>query len=840
MRCPVKRYVFDLSHDRALRESIAGGKGAKLARLLRKGFRVPPGFIISTDLLNRLVGEGGVPRHHGRNSENKRAVSGDNLRDSVLRTEFPPEVSREIGLAFRRLGGPVAVRSSLVGEDGSAASFAGQLDSFLDVGTEASLLDAIRKCYASLFSDRFEHYLVNRAGGGNVGGPYGISMAILVQRMIDGRPAGIAFSADPDTGRFCIIIEAVAGPCDALAGGRARPDRYVMDSQGMLAEMRPADDGTALLDRRQILELGTIVRGVSREMMMPQDVEWVLDRDGFCVLQSRPITSLAGKHLYSRRLAADMAPGLIKPLYFTTNIRDMARNVFGRVFTEALGPRDIDYTRLVSLIRSRVFADITLFAELFGHLGLPINLFEVMARDDAAIHKRPRFNRRLLRHIGRIAALVLRYGWIRKQAEAFLTRHQDRLDMYRSADWSGRPPATLLKEVIRLRAFHGETQWYMWLTAINMTARNKMLSKFVSRRSPDTDAVSLLAGFTGLKSLEPNLEIQEIAGRLRAIDPESIPLLQTGDDGAVRARLNALPGGRDLIDRFDDFMARYGHLSASGTDFTVSPWAEHPEMIWRNIARMVAESQNAEAPDARSDRERARKAVMRNSNLLQRTYFNRLLKGTITYLRLRERISFIMSEDAYQMRRLYLAIGKTLQARGDLESPEDLFFLEFDELEELVDKKLDSAIARERIKARSTGMEEDAQVELDDVICGEGEDLTSPAPPAEVTHLEGIAGSAGIIRGYARIVCDPMHAPGDFKKHDVLVVPFMDVGWTPLFSVVGGIVAETGGQLSHSAIVAREYGLPAVVGVRGATNILQDGQPVTVDGGRGRIYLGHV
>jgi pyruvate,water dikinase len=442
--------------------------------------------------------------------------------------------------------------------------------------------------------------------------------------------------------------------------------------------------------------------------------------------------------------------------------------------------------------------------------------------------------------MGRIALLIIRYGWIARRAERFIAIHEERMKRYRETDWTGGRPSALMAEIKGLRALHGETQWYMWLTAVSMTARKRMLSKFVKRHAPGTEPVSLLAGYGGLKSLEPNRELGRIATDMMSIDAGLAAVLEDGDDATMRARLEGTPGGKDVIDAFDRFMFRYGHLSTSGTDFTVSPWAENPDVIWRSIGKMAIEPEKEGVRDVSAEREKARSEVTGRLNWLRRIYFDRLLAGTVTYLKLRERASFLMSEDAYQMRRLYLALGEDLVASGDLVKPDDIFFLEFAELEELLAKALDSAIARERIKAREAMMEIDARIDLDDVICGEGEFLTPLSPPEGLTHLDGITGSAGVARGYARIVRDPSRAGSDLSKEHVLVVPFMDIGWTPLFSAIGGIVAETGGQLSHSAIVAREYGLPAVVSVKGATRILKDGHPVTVDGNRGRVYLGHV
>jgi len=225
---------------------------------------------------------------------------------------------------------------------------------------------------------------------------------------------------------------------------------------------------------------------------------------------------------------------------------------------------------------------------------------------------------------------------------------------------------------------------------------------------------------------------------------------------------------------------------------------------------------------------------------MHRMLFDRLLASTITYIDLRERTSLFMSEDSYQMRRIFLALADHLVARGDLDQHDDIFCLTYDELRGLVEGKLEANTIRVLVTTRKTEMEADAQVELPDTICGDHVP-THPSLPIEgQEYLVGISGSSGRAQGYARIVLEPAEAPITLTRSDILVVPFTDVGWTPLFSGIGGIVAETGGQLSHTSIVAREYGLPAVVSVKKATHLIRDGQPITVDGDTGRVYLKHI
>jgi pyruvate,water dikinase len=222
---------------------------------------------------------------------------------------------------------------------------------------------------------------------------------------------------------------------------------------------------------------------------------------------------------------------------------------------------------------------------------------------------------------------------------------------------------------------------------------------------------------------------------------------------------------------------------------------------------------------------------------VHRFAFDRLLHTTTIYMHLRERSSFLISEESFELRRIFLALGDLLVSRQELGHREDVFCLWLDELRQLATGQIEGSVANERIASRRAEMQADGLLDLPDTICGD----TVVAYPLEALEsqqqLPGISGSSGWAEGQACIVLDPVMAPSRLSERDILVVPFSDVSWTPLFAGIGGIVAETGGQLSHSAIVAREYGLPAVVNVRNATRLIQDGQTIIVDGSRGQVYL---
>jgi phosphohistidine swiveling domain-containing protein len=842
----MKPITIDLYSRSACKIRNAGGKAAILARLHRKGFTVPPGFVITPVLFERLLHAIRWNPAAARDASIPGCCISTRLRQAMTSAEIPRDAADALQSAFLELGGSAAVRSSLIDEDGTHASFAGQLDTVLRVETEKDLIAAVKRCYASILNERFESYLRERFGLRLEEWIEDGAMAVLVQRMVEATVGGVMFSADPVCGRPNTVIEAVRGGCETAAGGTASPDRYVIDHGGAIRESSASVGAFPLLNDGQLGELARISHDLQDEMGAPQDIEWAWDGTMFYILQCRPITSLSGKNIYSNRLVSDMTPGLIKPLLWSTNVVDMTHNVFGRLFSGLLGRSDIDHESIIALIHSRVYVNATFTASLFDRLGLPCNFFEMMTRNERALHPPPKPDPRRLFTWIRMAFFAARHVNYRRPVKAFIDRHETRLDDFRQADWTGAGEGELLERINRLRRYHGETQWFMWISAMNMVVRTKILCALVSRDVPEIDPNNLLLGLRGLKSIEPNEKMRSMARSASGIRPDLTDLLSNSSDHEIRERLAATDEGRLLVRQFDGFMERYGFLSVNGTDFTISPWKENPDLIWNAVALLINRADDGRGAEAGVIRERAVKQVRDSLPQVKRLLFDRLYRSTVKYVLLRERITFFMSENAYQMRRIYLALSDSLVSRGALEAKNDIFFLTMEELEGMITSGRPDPSIVERVTGRKETLERDTLIEPGDTICCETPESCAPlaatrdeAPETCGTpeYLEGIRGSPGIARGRARIVRDPADVRRALSKDDILVVPFTDVGWTPLFPRIGGIVAETGGQLSHSAIIAREYGLPAVVDIQRATHIIRDGQPITVDGNRGRVYL---
>jgi hypothetical protein len=335
-------------------------------------------------------------------------------------------------------------------------------------------------------------------------------MAILVQEMVPARAAGVAFSHDPITGRSTVVLEAVPRLGHELVQGRAAPDRFVVDPRGVLLLEERMGLGEEDLPTEVVLTVASMARLAADRFGLPQDVEWAWDGANVFLLQSRPITSLAGKSVYSRKLVGDMTPGPIKHLVWSTNTLGMVEGVFGEVFTCLIGKNDYDFKRILKRIRSRAYVDTTFVGELLADVGLPRNLFEAIAREER-VSRRVRLNPKLLSRAPGILAFVWKYARMEGELDAVLQRHGKELDRFRKADWSGEPASQLLARAEELLALHRHLQRCIMFGSMNLAIRTRLLKRYVARQAPDVDASQLLLGLRGLKSLEPNRALQVVA-----------------------------------------------------------------------------------------------------------------------------------------------------------------------------------------------------------------------------------------------------------------------------------------------------------------------------------------
>ncbi|WP_114854373.1 PEP/pyruvate-binding domain-containing protein [Brachybacterium sp. YJGR34] len=794
--------------DPADLESI-GGKAAGLAMLIAAGERVPAGFCLTTEAYDA----GRIPRE-------------------------------EVAAAYAALGDevPVAVRSSATAEDLPGASFAGQQDTLLDVVGLEDLLAAIETCWASIDSERALAY---RAAHGIDGS----RMAVVVQTMIAPQAAGVLFTANPLTGtRGEMVVDAVTGSGAAVVDGSVDADHYV------LGETIPSR-AEGCLDTAQLAELRSVGLRIQEHFGSPQDIEWAYDTAGtLWLLQSRSITSLfpapesqdGELRVY---MEAGHMQGMLRPM------TPMGASVMLRItrqWLDLFGARTLDVTALLRFVGGRMYLDLTPFAR---SPRVRRDLLEMMAtygpRVVPAIEKAvrdPRLTSQRLRiPLGAVARMVAHnVPPIARGAVAALRRPDaERREVLASAgavrEACEAPTAasTVAEHLDDAERVHLEVLAGPMIRALNplwvAMGCQGLAVGLLRGIATESEVSEVVRGAPHNVTTEMDLELWRIADG--AAEHREL-LTETPVPQLVQMlREGTLP---DI--GLERFLADYGHRGAAEIDVGVPRWGEDPAPVFDALANYLRLTDPSQAPEARF-RRAAEEGEAAITELVERVRARRaplaplvgvLLRRTRQLIGLREFPKFLWLFALGQARRRLLAAGALLVAQGQLEDAEDIMFLEVDEVRAAADEGTD---LRELVaQRRATHDREMRRRHVPVVLLSDGTDVEATLPALEDSGgLRGVGAAPGRATGRARVITDPRGARID--PGEILVAPTTDPGWTPLFLTAAGLVTETGAAMAHGPTVAREYGIPAVICVKGATTQIRTGQLISIDGASGMVVI---
>jgi phosphohistidine swiveling domain-containing protein len=816
----------------------AGGKGANLGELRRAHFPVPDGFVITTAAYALAAEAAGVTGETPATARVRLAAS-----------PMPAGIADAVREAYRELGAPaVAVRSSATAEDLPNASFAGQQDTILDVAGDDAVLDAVRKCWASLWNDRAVAYRQTHDVPAR-----GLRLAVVVQRMIDAESAGVLFTADPITGRRRrAAIEAVRGLGEQLVSGAVNPDHFTVDARSGAVLERRGD----ILSDTQLRDLAAMGMQIEDHFGRPQDIEWAIDKDGkLWIVQSRDITTLypipptAPQNGDDLRVyfSANVAQGVFDPF---TPMGLQTFRLLSSGFAAAIGRpvRDpAEGAPMYAESAMRVFIDLTtVLRDPFGR-ELPGRVMSAMEFRSKAIFARlledPRLrprgskSRSRFRTIG--AALhtgapqnalraMLRPDATRKRLLAELDRavadvripetSAERLDAYE--DLILRFPPRFFPRMVGM--------------VVPGFASYALAGRVLGDRARPGELQTVLRGLPHNPTTEMDLALWDIARAARD-DPESREALSARSPAELSAqyRTGTLPV---LLQReMRGFLQRYGHRAIAEIDLGLKRWSEDPAHLLGAIANYLRLGDEATAPDVQFERG-AREAEAMVNTLASRMHgpkrvILRFLLGRVRLLSgLREQPKFQIMRVFALGHAMVAPVGAELAERGLLVTAEDVFFLTLPELRRAIaGEDLRETVAERREAYRR----EQGRRHIPRVLLSDGTDAEAELPAATDGAIRGTPASPGIAHGIARVIRSPVGAR--LEPGEVLVAPSTDPGWTPLFLTAGALVMEMGGMMSHGAVVAREYGIPAVVGVPDATGRIATGERVTVDGSAGTV-----
>jgi pyruvate,water dikinase len=867
--------------------ALLGGKGANLAALRAAGLPVPGGFCVTTEAFRQFADSSAdmarlwtALAEIGPEQVEEAQSLAAQVRVCLAAAPLPRTVRAAVVSAWRAQGATraFAVSSSATSEDGPGASFAGQGESFLNVCGYQALLGAIRSCWLSLFSDRAVVYRLH-----NHFDYRDAAMAVVVQQFVLPDVAGVLFTADPVGGSAeRIVIEASYGLASSLVNGHVSPDRLVLSRCGLEVVHREHGNksrpNSTCIDAELARRLARLALDVEQALGGPQDIEWAAANGRIYVLQSRPITALQNGHVSSGRSTGfgrthgdppegdtstasrhqttwsnmnswEILPDVVTPMSWSV-VSMQFRNFF-RPMLNLMGV-DINRQPLFGVIAGHAYANLDTFAEIVRALpGLDRLDFSVGLGGDhvellAELVHRPinedwRGRLRRAARWPRFLAWAVAHAVDRRSASrlADFRRHVDRLI---SVELAGMSEAELVCHVATLlhvsRRFGPDTAASVAVSTVFVRLFFNFVKSHV-KGEESAYANRMLGGLSGLASADAGLDLWQLAAWTHRRAPLAAIVAKAADFEAVRRELAGAAKGDEFLARWNQFMLRHGHHAPGEMDIHNPRWSERPDAALDLLRGYLAGLDGADPRQfqqrlARQGAATAHEFRMRLSNPLLREWFDFLYRKAQVGIALRENARNECVRVLAAIRRTLLELGERLARRGVLAERDDIFFVELAELEPLAS----GAELGEKIAGRKAEFHHNVTMMPPPVVVGELDPRTAPSvnEVAATRVLHGLAASAGVARGPARVVLHP-HDGSRIEPGEILVAPHTDPGWTPYFLSAAGIVMDVGGMLSHGTIVAREYGIPAVVNVGSATRTIKTGQIVTVDGNRGVVTI---
>lgn len=807
-----------------------GARARCWPRLFQAGLPVPAGCILTPQAFNDyLDGE----------SPSVETSPDDRFQDAI-----PTALEDALRAVLQSLGQAAsgwAVRSSAVAEDGATASFAGVYDSLLNVA-EAQLWDAIRSCWSSWWSDRATAYRQQ------LGLPeLPPQMAVVIQHMVPAQCAGVAFTADPISGDTTqMVVNAATGLGIGVVSGVVEPEQYRLskEPQVQMVETRLHPAAPApLLTHEVATDLGAQLLRIETLCGAPQDVEWAWDGDQCWIVQSRPITTLGqqaaedASDVWTNANLKDVLPGLVSPLSWSTigiQLDTAIRAQYGR-----MGYTWPTEQRTIRRFWGRLYFNMSLLQQagynVFG--SSPSESIEYLggANVQGFTPAQP-------------PSVMQRLRWLRNAW--FFIRFLKRLrqdvpshfaDLQQLWQRESQRVSQLDREAIVEATLMGpEWNQPFLLLHLDLTAGLNgylaLLRQFIGRHLPEAKGglfAELVTGLGDVHSADHSYRLWELS-RLAREMPDVMAFLARRDWRHWREVL----APTDLATPWEAFLDTYGHRGLYEVDVANPRWREQPDYLLDMLAAYAALAQNTPPFDPQDQalrRQQAEADALRQIPFWLRAWFRSTLRYTQAFSRYREQSKSQLVRLIDLARQLCLRAGDELVQDGLLDERDAVFFLERDELIAALRGELDRTSIQQRVTHRQLERHRHAALQPPDVIVGE-RPVYDTAPADQGPVLSGLPSSPGRVTGTARILRNPQEN-GRLQAGDILIAPSTDPGWTPLFLLASGLVMETGGYLSHGAIVAREYGIPAVLNVPQAMQRIPDGATITLDGGAGTIQL---
>ena len=828
--------------------ALVGGKGANLGELSRiDGISVPAGFCITTEAYRSTVEQ--IPEFNSlldqltllTDTKSVREISRQ-IRDAIEATPIGKDIAGAVADRLGQLGDddPYAVRSSATAEDLPSASFAGQQDTYLNIIGKDAILKHMRKCWASLFTERAVIYRMQ-----NGFEHHKVYLSVVIQRMVFPHAAGIMFTADPVTSnRKIVSIDAGFGLGEALVSGLVNADNYtVRNGEIVDKQIASGQQNTQALTDAQISALERIGRKVEEHFGQPQDIEWCLADETFHIVQSRPITTLfpipeandRENHVYVSVGHQQMMTDPMKPLglsFFLLTTPATMRTAAGRLFVD-ITPMLASPVRRKGIIETLGKSDplikdaLLTIAEREDFIqSLPdedqnLSQTELALASQQQIENDPQIVSDLIERSQSSIAKLKQNIQSKSGAELFDFILEDLEESKR-----------LLFNSHNLAVILAAMNASFWI--------NEKIKEWLGETNvADTLSQSVPNNITS----EMGLALLDVADVIRGF-PEVVDYLQHAKDDNFLDQLVEFKGGPETRNAIAAFLDKYGMRCVGEIDITRTRWREKPITL---VPLILSNVKNFEPGAGKRKFEQGlQEAAKKEAELLVR--LKQLPDGEQKAKETKDKIDLLRNFSGYREYPKYSKIDRyfaykqallkeaeQLVQANVIHEKEDIYYLTFEELREVVrTNKLDYQI----VSKRKDEFKSYEKLIPPRVITSDGEIIVGKYKRENLPAgaIVGLAVSAGVVEGRARVILNMEDA--DLEDGDILVTVFTDPSWTPLFVSIKGLVTEVGGLMTHGAVIAREYGLPAVVGVENATKLIKDGERIRVNGTEGYVEIG--
>lgn len=821
-------FILNFHDKEAMSLALSGGKGASLARLSQlPSANVPFGFIITTEFFNKYI----LPVVKEREEKD--------VKSAICHLTLPAEAKELIKSNYENMGIniPVAVRSSATAEDLPDASFAGQQDTYLNVSGFEAVEKAVINCFASLYNERAISYRAK-----NKFDEREVKMAVIVQKMVDARVSGVMFTADPMTSdRFTIAIEAVEGLGEELVSGRKTPVTWAIKDS-----IEQKTGGKPCLTEAQITALASIGKEIEQKYGHPQDIEWCLDGEGFHIVQSRAITTLfpcppsvdGFKRCFISVGHLQMMTDIILPLgmslweLMSNTVK--VRAIGGRPYMEIT--HNLNSPVGKALVRQKVSSSDELMSSAFN---------QILTRTDyiKSIPKGQKSDFAMPKGIGK--AFLKGLEVYRKNDSSVIDSYNERMES--AINNTGDKLSKLSGEAV-IEYIINDTDKLMkslfdpdgfgpliiayYLTKPIDKAGKELLGK-------DNISVEVSKSIKGNITSEMGLYVSHISDVARDF-PEVVKYLEISGDSFKLEELNKLPGGNETAKTFEEFFSLYGMRCPGEIDITRPRFAEEPSKILSTILadlKLPKGHSAQKSQQGKQEGEAAVEALVSAAKQKWGTQKAKKLEKQLSFYRnflgLRESPKYYWMKRYWEYKKAIVREAEIFVQTGKLRMIEDVYYMHLSELADLFAGR--SEPDYKKIDGLRTDYEKYAALTPPRLMFSDGE-VVEGMYNRHVPEgaLPGLAVSSGVSEGFARVILDIKDA-GKIEKGDILVTKFTDPSWTPAFISIGGLVTEVGGMATHGAVITREYGLPAVVGVINATKLIKDGDRIRIDGNTGYV-----